>query len=561
MHYLIIILILSSAGFARVKPIENEFQKPHSTWQHRPLQFRNFTSTLDEFQNLRINTDGSGQIQNEEQCVINPLNPDNMVAVWRDFREGYRRVGVGYTLDGGATWSDALFPQMYYEWASDPVLLVDHNGVFTAMVISFEAGGEGDNGMLQVSSYDGGVTWRDSVWAVLTTDESAFEDKEMLAVDASPDSPYQGSFYCVWAHFFRNAVHGGYDSTHCWIVRKRPDSLYSAPIQLSTRRSLQWPNVATGPNGEVYCTWVCFPHDSIKFARSLDGGVTFTPERGLFHVNMQQAEIDPSLLVFSYMALAVDNTNGPHRGRLYGIFTDTDAQFTDTDVFFTYSDNQGTSWSNPVRVDDENAAFAVDQFHPWITVDDSGRVWCAWYDRRNDPSNLLMDLYFTYSEDGGATWEPDQRISEVSSNPGAGTLDAGLIGEYVGFAAAHNKALAVWTDTRNGNQDAYAAVIDSLFIEDAVGPIPSPIPHPPSPRAWPNPFNGSTSLSYSLSAPSEVSLSVFNTLGQLVLSRDLGQQQAGAHSVSLDLIEPSGVYFAKLTSRTQSQTAKLLLMR
>lgn len=555
----IIFLLIATAAFARVTPLK-QFQKPHSVWQHKPLEHRGFAQTFDEHLNQRMNTDDSGEIQNEQQACINPLDPDNMVAVWRDFREGYRRIGVGYTLDGGETWEDALFPQMYYNWQSDPVLTVDHNGVFTANMISYEEFGETDNGLLSVSSYDGGVTWQDSVWAVLTTDESSFEDKQMLAVDNSPDSPYQGTHYIAWARFFKDPEFGFYDSTHIMLVYKRPGLPYSAPIQLSSTVSDQWANVATGPNGEVYVSWVSYEHQAVKFVRSLDGGATWTDEDILFEVLMVQAEIPPTLLVFSYMVMAVDNTEGPHRGRIYALYTDTDQTFNQTDVFFTYSDNQGTGWSNPVLIDDETRPYLVDQFHPWITVDDDGRVWCAWYDRRNDQNNLLMDVYFNVSENGGTTWLPNQRISEVSCNPGAGTLDAGLIGEYIGWHAQHDKAVCVWTDTRLGDQDAFVAVIDSLFEPDAIDPI---ILHPSSfiLSAYPNPFNGTTTLSYTLNTPADVSLEVFNTLGQIVMQKSLGHIASGEHQLSLELTQPSGVYFAKLSAGHQHASAKLMLMR
>ncbi len=556
-----ILLLLSSLAFARVTPLE-EFQKPHSVWQHVPLEYRAFTPRFDEYLNQRLNSDHSGEIQNEEQVLINPTDPDNMVAVWRDFREGYRRCGVGYTLDGGTTWHDTLFPQMYYAWQSDPTLAVDHNGVFTANVISFEEGGNTDNGLLSVSSYDGGVTWQDSVWGMLTTDESSFEDKQMFAIDNSPDSPYQGTHYLAWARFYRNPDTGNYDSTHINLVYKRPGEAYAPPQIISDTRSVQWANVATGPNGEVYLTWGSYSNDAIMFSRSLDGGTTWTAEDDLFPTSFTSANIEPALLVFSYMVMAVDNTTGPNRGRIYALYTNDNATHDHTEVFFTRSDNHGDTWTTPVLIDDENRAYPVDQFHPWISVDEAGRVWCAWYDRRNDPNNLLMDVYFTVSEDGGQTWRANERITEVSCNPGAGTLDAGLIGEYIGWHASADKAVCVWTDTRLGDQDAFVAIIDSVFEPNAAAD-PFNI-HPSSfilSAAFPNPFNGSTTLSYSLTSPADVSLTVYNTLGQQVLRSNLGYRASGTHTHALELSEPSGVYFAKLSAGSEQAMAKLLLMR
>ena len=115
---------------------------------------------LDDYGNIRINSDASGQLQNEEMVCVNPLNPNQVVAVWRDFRLGYRRVGVGYSTDGGYAWQDDLFPQMYYPWQSDPVLTVDAEGIFTAMMISYDPSYDpAQNGLLTIRSSDGGQTW------------------------------------------------------------------------------------------------------------------------------------------------------------------------------------------------------------------------------------------------------------------------------------------------------------------------------------------------------------------------------------------------------------------
>ena len=56
--------------------------------------------------NLKLNTDATFQLQNEEQVAVDPTNPDNLVAVWRDFRLGFRQCGWGYSHDGGTSWTE-----------------------------------------------------------------------------------------------------------------------------------------------------------------------------------------------------------------------------------------------------------------------------------------------------------------------------------------------------------------------------------------------------------------------------------------------------------------------
>lgn len=84
---------------------------------------------------------------------------------------------------------------------------------------------------------------------------------------------------------------------------------------------------------------------------------------------------------------------------------------------------------------------------------------------------------------------------------------------------------------------------------------------------YPNPFNPITTISFSLPAGGEVSLEVFNTLGQRVKRLHAGQLPAGTHTFEWDATDArgrkvaSGVYFYRLTSAKFSQTRKMLLLK
>ncbi len=509
---------------------------------------------LDEYDNLRINSDESGQVQNEEMVCVNPLNSNELVAVWRDFRFGYRRVGFGHSSDGGFTWQDNVFPQMYYPWQSDPVLIVEGDGIFWAMVITFDPIGE--DGLLAIRSTDGGHTWRDSSFFI-NGDTAAFEDKEMLTVD-NTDSPYSGTSYCVWTRFFG---YPGADSTHIAIVRRRPDGL-SPPLYVSQTSSNQWANVTVGAEGEVYVSWVSYAYEALMFASSMDGARTFSREQSIAEPLFTSADINGEILIFSYGAMAVDQTDGPYRGRLYLVYTDATPDFAETDVWLIYSDDHGENWSPRQRMDDEQETYPVDQFHPWITVDPMGRVWVVFYDRRNDPDNYLMDVYFTASTDGGQTWRPNDRITTVSSDPQAGPGRAGLLGEYIGLCASAYRAHVVWTDTRQGNQDAYGTVLDSVY--SPTGPFISMtmLPTVPTLAIFPNPTNSAAQVHYVLPQSGKTELALHNILGEKVWSLPPSFASAGSHRVALDLTNlATGFYVAQLHSNGSIASATLILAK
>jgi hypothetical protein len=84
---------------------------------------------------------------------------------------------------------------------------------------------------------------------------------------------------------------------------------------------------------------------------------------------------------------------------------------------------------------------------------------------------------------------------------------------------------------------------------------------------YPNPFNPSTTISFSLAEPSQVKLSIFNVLGQEVRTISDARMDAGNHSVEWDGRDgrgneaASGVYLYRLTTNSNSQTKKMVLVR
>ena len=79
---------------------------------------------------------------------------------------------------------------------------------------------------------------------------------------------------------------------------------------------------------------------------------------------------------------------------------------------------------------------------------------------------------------------------------------------------------------------------------------------------YPNPFNPSTTIRYGLPVRLQVTLTVYNTLGQQVAALVKGEREAGYHEAQFNgSALSSGVYFCRLQAGTFSQTRKFLLLR
>jgi len=80
--------------------------------------------------------------------------------------------------------------------------------------------------------------------------------------------------------------------------------------------------------------------------------------------------------------------------------------------------------------------------------------------------------------------------------------------------------------------------------------------------AYPNPFNASTRILYSLDKDAVVRLAIYDILGREVATLVNGKQPIGLHSVIWQARDiPSGMYFAVLTSETEVRTLRMTLLK
>jgi len=79
---------------------------------------------------------------------------------------------------------------------------------------------------------------------------------------------------------------------------------------------------------------------------------------------------------------------------------------------------------------------------------------------------------------------------------------------------------------------------------------------------YPNPFNPSTTITYTLPHPANIRLEIFDLLGRHHRLVDKGPQPAGAHTILLDASGlPSGVYFYTLTAEDFTRTRKMVVVK
>jgi hypothetical protein len=121
-------------------------------------------------------------------------------------------------------------------------------------------------------------------------------------------------------------------------------------------------------------------------------------------------------------------------------------------------------------------------------------------------------------------------------------------------------AAAVVADAGDSDSEALALSQE----EDALGEMPQGFTLE---QNFPNPFNPTTEIRFTLAEAGPVSLVVFNTLGQEVRVLAEGQLQAGSHQVNWDGRDASGqavatgTYLYQLSVGERSFTRTMTLMK
>lgn len=177
--------------------------------------------------------------------------------------------------------------------------------------------------------------------------------------------------------------------------------------------------VAAAPNGRVYLQHpmegrnfgfelpgVTRAKGTIKIYSTKDEGRTW---RGPVELDCPIGEDHPRMVV--------DDSNGPHRGRLYVEWNEVwDTVFNDTfHIVLQYSDDEGLTFSDAKLVARaESAGGKLVATEPIVLSD--GTLLVTYYQYWNplsDPRNLHQPFYVARSTDGGKTFDPPKQVAEV----------------------------------------------------------------------------------------------------------------------------------------------------
>jgi hypothetical protein len=369
------------------------------------------------------------------------------------------------SFDGGARWRRTRVPIPEGEgpkcYAPDVTFAAD--GALHLSYVTLKGVGNRPNAVWTAVSRDGGRTLSRPRRAA---GPLAFQ----VRISAAPGNPRR--LYLTWLQA-REVGALKFPRPGNPIVAARSDDggrTWSPPRQVTdpARERVLAPSPAVGPDGELYVLFLDVGDDRLDYeggheglggapypgrfelvlARSVDGGAAWSE-------SVVEDRLTPAERFIAFLppfpSLAVDG----RRGRIYAAFHD--ARLGSADVWVWSLRPGAADWSEPVRVNGNPRDDGTAQYLPKLAVAPDGRLDVVYYDRREDPDNLLNEVSLQSSTDAGATFTPSLQLSSqpFDSRIGFGS-ERGLpdLGSRLGLVTGDDRAVAVWTDTRAGTEDS-----------------------------------------------------------------------------------------------------------
>jgi hypothetical protein len=432
----------------------------------------------------------------------NPANPKNLAAGGIIFPAEYAHpsIAIYVSFDGGSSWEiRSILPEGIKKEGENPILAFDLDG--TAYFSYLET----DRPRRENSSYpvslfrseDGGRTWSNA----LKAEREYLFDYHYLLTDQS-GSKNAHCLYLVGTEIAKK-VHNDDNKKLSVYYSKDKGSTFKGPAKLIDGVGSFNGRVLSDGTLVILYTRNLFSKqkgyhdgsdDELLVITSQDNGKSYSSPVVVTDIHKAKKSA-----VSDIPSIAIDNSSGPFRDRIYATWLD--ARRGCYDVYLSWSSDKGKTWSTPVIINDNplpaNPQEGPDHTCPAVAVNKEGVVGVLWYDRRDDgfskesifsglrrTTESLIEhdnrwqIYFSASLDGGESFLPNVKVSTaLFSNNAPGNWvpmarrdklsfylpqniypGAGKAGCFA--ASSDGQFRALWVDSRTGVSQIWTVPIE-----------------------------------------------------------------------------------------------------
>jgi len=351
-------------------------------------------------------------------------------------------VGWSTSIDGGKTWHYGLLPGLTlnykngtYGAAADPSVAYDakHRQWLISTLPLAGLSCCSLIGDVAVSRSVDGLRWGNPI----LIDKTHLDDKNWTVCDNTPTSPFYGNCYTEWDAAFGSGdvlMSVSSDGGLTWGPGKassdRAGGLGGEPL--------------VQPNGTVI---VPFEGGGIDVFSSTDGGATWGRSQQIASINSH------------FVAGGLRNPNLPSAaidgaGNVYVVWSDCRFRTSckENDIVMSTSAD-GKTWSPVARIPIDPTTSTIDHFIPGIGADPAtsganAHLTIVYYFYPNtscSSSTCQLEVGFTTSVDGGATWTSGHKIAGPMSLSWLPNSDNGpMVADYIGVSYSNGKPFGVF---------------------------------------------------------------------------------------------------------------------
>jgi hypothetical protein len=500
-----------------------------------------------------VNISGGSVFDGEPFVIVNPQNPQNIVIAWMGYKWLNKIVIKSRSsFDGGDSWSQAI--DMGHDQdgftSADPSMAFDKSGNLFLTYVDYNKE-EAVGGVFIRKSSDGGLTWQQQVKVIDMDDDPAKKpiDRPWVAIDTS-DGVYQGYIYVTTMNAkgaqaqFHPYLSRSFDGGQTWEPWSYIDDIdwYSGSIIM---QPMPTPIVSSqGGLSIIYPSWVFTQNFLPQYllANSTDGGDTFAYNT----VFESDQGVSDSLAKKGY--LIKSNPVDPQNM----VFVYLSKQFGDADIVLIETTDGGNSWSDAIRLNDDEAASGKMQDMLWASYDIDGDLIVCWRDRRNSPDTgyiAASEFYAAFRDKDSVNFSSNFSLSDsiisyhdILSLSGNDFMCIDLKNDTLNAVrgeARDDQSLNIWFQRMDVDEGIVSLV--RKIANESVGPLVYPVP---------------ADNYFKIESKNINSFQLYDLNGSLLLNR----ANAGEEIMMVDTkYFESGVYVLKVYSVKRIYSSKIII--